>query len=194
MPLPGAVWPAIVRYGLRMTSFDSAASMRPRHVEDDGARPFGFDGRAQAAGAAVVEVGDLDHASAAAAAGEAAVAFGAGKRELPHAEAPHVALGDLSLGRVGMHFVDAPVVGGERVGGVGRELRFGLPAAVLGRLVRGGGDGRRVGAEIDVVGDRRLWPACQASVGRSATCSSPASGLGFSGLLRRDRPCRVRSR
>ena len=101
-------------------------------VEHDGARPVGFDGGPQAAGAAVVEIGDLDDPAAAAAAGEAAVAFGAGKREMPDAEAPDVAFGDV-IWCIGVHFVDAPVIRGERVGDVGGELRIGMAPAILGR-------------------------------------------------------------
>ena len=143
MPLPGAVWPAIVRYGLRMIELrferDQAAD-----VEDDGPRPFGFDGRAEAAGAAVVEIGDFDDAAAATAAGEPAVAFGTGERELPHAERQTSPL-VIASGDIAADFVDAPVVGGEGIDGVAGELRlrwrprysgdFGVAAATAPRSV-----------------------------------------------------------
>ena len=161
-------------------------------VEHDGPRPLGFDRRAQAARAAVVEIGDFDHAAAASAAGEPAVAFRAGKREVPDAESPDVAFGDRSA-PFAVHFVDAPVVGGERIDGVAGELRLGLPAAILGRRRRGGGHGVAIGAEIDVVGhgrfrrlpgERRPLGHVLVAGGRTRLARPSSS----------DRPCPARSR
>ena len=157
---------------LRFCSDDPAGD-----VEHDGPRSLGFDAAAQAAGAAVVEIGDFDHTAAAAAAGEPAVAFGAGKREMTDAEAPDVALGDVTV-ICRVHFVDAPVVGGKRVGGVlancESDAGRGIRATWAWRWQRPRHrcrDRRR--------GPPPTLPACQASVGRSGACSSPASGIGF---------------
>ena len=48
-------------------------------VEHDGSRPAGGDGLAEAAGAGVVEIGDVNHLAAASAGRDGAPTFGAGK-------------------------------------------------------------------------------------------------------------------
>jgi len=52
-----------------------------RHVKDHSSRPPGFEGSAQTACSAVLQMGDRDHPTAAAARSESPVSFGARKRQ-----------------------------------------------------------------------------------------------------------------
>ena len=70
-------------------SFDSSV-MRPPTSKTTVRGPVGLDGGAQAAGAAVVEIGDLHDDAAAAAAREAAVALRRREREVARPEGPDV--------------------------------------------------------------------------------------------------------
>ena len=69
----------MVMSGLVM-SMSLSSSMMPATRKTTIRGPFGLDGFAEAARAAVVERGDVDHASAASAGGEHAAAPGAGER------------------------------------------------------------------------------------------------------------------
>src|SRR5262249_4286350 len=83
--LPGDRQVRVVNDQLRLQRDDAA------DAEDDRARSAGLDRLAQAARSGVVEVRDLVHLAAPAAAGEASVALGLGKGQVTDAEAPDLA-------------------------------------------------------------------------------------------------------
>ena len=80
MPPPGALWPAMVIRGSRMTRSE-ASRIVPATSKTIVRGPARLDRGAQAAGAAVGESGDAQHRAAPPARGEAPRAFRAGKGE-----------------------------------------------------------------------------------------------------------------
>ena len=126
-------------------------------IENDHARPgLNFHRVAKGArdrrisGAVVGERSHMDDATTATAAGEATVALGSREGEVPRAEIPDGAGGDVAQG---IDLIDAPVVGGVRISDGNGTGETGLVSEVCGGGPRGGFDRRQVGAEINVMGD-----------------------------------------